>query len=594
MALQFQITPGVSGSALTFHLLQKDGEVLSAIEDFPDQDACLAAIHDVVEALNEDQPFAVQAAPAGSVLELRAPDGQLLAHSRPLNAGEAAALRDALTQAASEQEEYGIDLPPTLTARAQSVPAFLLADRTLSAADYDFAYPSVSGAAGFEPFQNARDGRHYFHFNDEAGEALLYSRGFGDAAQRNKRLRAVIANGTAGKRYERRTEDGRHFFVLKARNGQEIARSRAFLAIEAMEAALAWLRLEMPSHAAQFALPANARKSAGKGGGSRFNPGLTSLTGLAGFELLRNAADRRHYFLFNGEDGHPLLFSLGYKTSAGRDQGVQSLIRLGANPARYEAAEENGQHSFSVRAGNRQEIARSPVFESAAAAGAAMSLLQTRLPASAAAFGVAPEMLETASPEHLTIRRDREEAPLAAEAAVAGAALASPTVTEAMPPAPVEAAPPVTSRPSASRAGDAGWSRGLWLLPVALLAASGLGWFLHTRQSPPPVTVLTEASLQSAHLAGGTPAAAIPPAAAAPAQVRPVPVPLNVPTEIKPTKHDLVADSGQAGQERKATRSRPVSSLPSAPKKPEDLPHAHRLHHSQTIADLMRSYHGGS
>ena len=512
--LKFRMTPAPEGAGLTFLLLRDGEEALSAAGDFVDRDACLAAIRKVAGALNDDEPFSVRAVPGGHVLELSGPDGQTLARSRPQGEEAAEALRDALGEAASEQEEYQIDLPPMMGARAVTVPASFQTARMISAGDYDFARLSSSGLTGFESFLNDRDGRHYFHFNDAQGEALLYSRGFGDTSQRNKRLRAVIASGEAEQRYERREENGSHFFILKGRNGQEIARSRAFLTLGAMEAALAWLCLEMPRQAEQAAAQTKVRKGSGSRRGL-FNLALASLTGLAGFEMLR-AADRRHYFLFNGEDGRPLLFSQGYKTSAGRDQGVRSLIRLGANPARYEAAQENGQHFFAIRAGNRQEIARSGDFGSVEAMTAAMRRLQAGIPAQAAAFGVAAELLETSAGESLMIHVPRAEAleeaahapliagaPLVAGAVVGAAAPALheavPIVTEPVPPPLPIPAIPAPSPVLPPRRPD-GVAR-FWPVPLAVLALACLAWGLIGHRPKTVASVLKTVAAPSPVLA---------------------------------------------------------------------------------------------
>ena len=617
--LKFRMTLAPSGADLTFLLLLGEGEALSATGDFVDRDACLAAIREVAEALNDEEPFSVRAVPGGHVLEVSGAAGRALARSRPQSEEAAEALRDALGEAAAEQEEYQIDLPPTMSTRAMTMPASFQAARVISADDYDFAWLSSSGLAGFEAFQNDRDGRYYFHFNDAQGEALLYSRGFGDASQRNKRLRAVMAGGATEQRYERREEGGRHFFFLKGRNGQEIARSRAFLTLGAMETALAWLWLEMPRQAEQYAA---VQTKARKGSGSRrglFNLALASLTGLAGFEMLR-AADRRHYFLFNADDGRPLLFSQGYKTSAGRDQGVRSLIRLGANPARYQAAQEGGRHFFAIRAGNRQEIARSGDFSSAEAAAAAMRHLQAGIPAQAVAFGVAAGLLETASGESLTIHVPRaealeeaaraplvESAPLVAGAVVGAEAAAlalheaapveSTPVMEAMAapvvvePAPTPIAPtPIATVPSAPAPTPVTPQRRpsslarFWPIPLAVLALGCLAWGLNGHR-PKTVAGVSKSAATFSPASPPVLASALLPSSAVPVTVR----------KKGPSK-TLVA-AGPVVH----TGLLPMSTMPVSAKGHQAAFHAHPSPHLKpqnrwwsNYATTSRLYHGGS
>ena len=616
--LKFQMTPSASGPDLTFLLLLGEGEALSAVGDFVDRDACLAAIREVAGALNEEEPFSVRAVPGGHVLELSGADGRALARSLPLSEGAAEALRDSLGEAASEQEEYQIDLPPTMTSRSVTVPAFSQTAHVISADDYDFAWLSASGLAGFESFQNTRDGRYYFHFNDAQGEALLYSRGFGDASQRNKRLRAVMAGGATEQRYERREENGSHFFILKGRNGQEIARSRAFLTSGAMEASLAWLWLEMPRQAEQVTSQTTARKGSGSRKGL-FNLALASLTGLAGFEMLRNAADRRHYFLFNGEDGRPLLFSQGYKTGAGRDQGVRSLIRLGANPARYEAAEEGGRHHFAIRAGNRQEIARSGDFGSEEAMMAAMRHLQAGIPAQAAAFGVAAELLETSAGESLMIHVPRAEVPADAAlvpliaaaplvaAAVVGAEAAALAVQEAEPveampateamdapvvtePAPAPSVPlPIPAVPAPAPLTPQRRSISLarfWPVPLAVLALACLAWGLNGHR---PKTV------------AGVPKGATVPASITPPVLASALLPSTAVPVIVGQKKEKPGKTPAAAGPVVRTALLPMSALPVSAKSRQATSLPRSSHHLlrrnkwwSNYATTSRLYHGGS
>ena len=413
--LRFQLLSDDSNAGFRFQLLSEKGDALLTSEDFTDRDACLDAIRALLDVLSDAARFAVRADNAGQFLEVTGLDGRVLARSQASSAASSAALRDSLVETASEQEEYDVALPATSGVQTAAGPAFLHALQFSLADRYDFAQLSASGMAGFEPFQSAKDGRFYLHFNDAAGLALLYSRGFSSAAQRNRRLRVVAKSATLQQRYERREEEGRYLFILNARNGQEIARSRAFADAEARESALVWLLQEMPSYAARF-----GERARQEGAGQEEVEQL-SQSDQAGFELLRNRADKQYYFLFRAETGWALLFSQGYKTSASRDQAIRTLIRLGAAASAYEAVAEEGAFGFVMRAGNRQKIARSRSFDTAEAAAVAIALAQSRLPAWAAAYGVTAPSVETAQAERLTLRVERS-APSPIPLAVEGAA----------------------------------------------------------------------------------------------------------------------------------------------------------------------------
>ncbi len=400
--LKFRVVPDASG--LAFQLVSETGEILLTGGGFSEREACIAGIQAVIDVLSDEDRYDIRAEAAGVVLALTAADNRLLAQSAVLRDDGATALRESLVELASEQEAYDIALPGTGTAR--SVTPLTFSDfAAVNPADlYDFDRASLTGLAGFELFQVTGEERYYFHVNDATGTALLYSREFRTASQRNQRMRMVAKCAVLKQRYERREENGRHFFILKARNGQEIARSRAFVSFAEMESALGWLLTEMPRFAEGFTKRASGR-SRGKDG---FNLALVSLSAVAGFELLRDAADKLYYFLFHSDDGNALLFSRGYTTRAGRDQAIQTLIRLSANPARFESTQTEEQYGFAIRTGNGQIIARSRQFDSAEAASAAMTLARTRIVAQAALFGVAVAELETTRAEQLTLRVDRE------------------------------------------------------------------------------------------------------------------------------------------------------------------------------------------
>ena len=107
--------------------------------------------------------------------------------------------------------------------------------------NYDFDLASNSGSFGFEVFQNADNGRYYFHFNDQNGEAFLYSQAYQSAKSRDHGLRAVIKNAPNSQRYLKEKEGDRHYFLLKSGNHQEIARSKAFDSRSKMNECLALL-----------------------------------------------------------------------------------------------------------------------------------------------------------------------------------------------------------------------------------------------------------------------------------------------------------------------------------------------------------------
>lgn len=90
---------------------------------------------------------------------------------------------------------------------------------------YHLDQVSTGGKSEFETFKSEKDHLHYFHFNDEKGQALLFSQGYKDARSRNSGISSVEKN--AG-RVERCMDGDFHYFIIRAANKLEIARSRNF------------------------------------------------------------------------------------------------------------------------------------------------------------------------------------------------------------------------------------------------------------------------------------------------------------------------------------------------------------------------------
>ena len=88
-----------------------------------------------------------------------------------------------------------------------------------------------------------------------------------------------------------------------------------------------------------------------------------SLTGKPGFELFKSQKDNRYYFHFNNPLGKAILYSQAYASPEARDNGVRSVAKNAALLNRFEKKKENNAFYFILRAGNRQEIARSPYFD---------------------------------------------------------------------------------------------------------------------------------------------------------------------------------------------------------------------------------------
>ncbi len=83
-----------------------------------------------------------------------------------------------------------------------------------------------------------------------------------------------------------------------------------------------------------------------------------------------------HYFQFNSNDGDEILNSQAYQSEDARDNGVESVKNNAGNADRYENHQAaDGKYYFTLKAGNNQEIGRSPNFDTAAARQKAIATL---------------------------------------------------------------------------------------------------------------------------------------------------------------------------------------------------------------------------
>ncbi|MBK8562989.1 MAG: YegP family protein [Saprospiraceae bacterium] len=174
-----------------------------------------------------------------------------------------------------------------------------------------------------------------------------------------------------------------------------------------------------------------------------------------------------HYFAYFDKDGDVVLRSEGYKSAGARDNGIASVKKNAPIEERWvKEKSDDGREYWSLKAANKQEIARSCYKDAVGAAGWGLFALAAA-PIAAAVAAVAPV---AAPPPPPVVEKPRAAAP---------------------PPAPV-AAPVV-----AATSGGSNWWK--WLLPLLLLA---LLFFLWkgcdgcNKTAPPVVPPVEEPSTQ--------------------------------------------------------------------------------------------------
>jgi outer membrane protein OmpA-like peptidoglycan-associated protein/uncharacterized protein YegP (UPF0339 family) len=401
-----------------FRLLSDTGTTLLQSSEFPDRDACVATMRNLIQTLPNANAYSISAQGSFSV---RNTAGVVLANSPAYaNRGEAQAAIDFLSDDAADERQYAVELRTTTTQTvAGNAPPVL---PSLSAIDftslYDFGVASPSRIVGLNPYQKAEDSLHYFCYYDN-GEALLYGRGFDSGFRRDKRIRQVIAAAPKNQRWEIVQDGNEYYFILKEKNGLEIARSRRFGSRADAQTRMTALAGALPALAAQYPEPAKKEKK-----NNHYDFTLRSAT-EKGFASLRGE-DKGYYFILNNDSNQPVLFSQNYSGSAARSGGVRSVVKSLTDEQYIERHEKGGKHYFLVKATNKQEIAHSAFFDSKEEMERSVRWLRSSSGAWVTQYNVdmTPKEAKTKTVTEtenftLDVERPKSAAPIAAAAALA-------------------------------------------------------------------------------------------------------------------------------------------------------------------------------
>lgn len=232
-----------------------------------------------------------------------------------------------------------------------------------------------NGEEGFIKFFKEDEKRYYFAFNGPTGKTYLRSQGYQNEPGRDNGIDSVLRNAPLDERwFDGFDEEEKYYYYgLKAGNRQEIARSCRYESKEEMEKDFAWVRGEESSigkgskeiDGVWYSAAALAEKDKNNSNGNidEYLP-CEEYKGEEGFYKFKK--EDEYYFAYNGEDGNTYLRSEGYTNEAGRDNGIDSVIRNAKLDERWVKGfdEEGNYYYYALKAGNRQEIAKSCEYES--------------------------------------------------------------------------------------------------------------------------------------------------------------------------------------------------------------------------------------
>ncbi len=388
-----------------FQLLDDSEQLMLTSMFYPTVDACVEGVRlfaaaavdpDTYQMLSDGDKYSFAVQAGGQQV------AQSIGYKSKDDAQESAAiLRDELT----ETSDYDVTYTDVRTQVVQRPGLMVDLD------SYDFTQGSISGQMGFDAFQRPDNQLYYFHFNDDTGKAFLYSQAYAAEITRDNGIRSVIQNVAKDSRYEIKEERDSYYFILKAVNGREVARSRTFENRNEMEYFILYLKTKSDIFAEQYKKPEKIRTRGGNPPIDKYNFNVPSSSGMTGFELLQEERSRQHYFHFNNDRAEAILYSQGYSNMAGRDNGIRSVIKNSHLEERYLRQQQNGQYYFILKAGNNQEIARSPMFETAVDMEIAIQYLKTQAPNYAAQYQVElrTEEIQTIETQTFSVRVNRLE-----------------------------------------------------------------------------------------------------------------------------------------------------------------------------------------
>ena len=86
---------------------------------------------------------------------------------------------------------------------------------------------------------------------------------------------------------------------------------------------------------------------------------------MSKFEIFQGK-DSQYYFRLKADNGQTILSSEGYKAKSGAKNGIASVQKNAADPARF-VRKDGDSYSFSLKAGNHEVIGRSQSYKSSSA-----------------------------------------------------------------------------------------------------------------------------------------------------------------------------------------------------------------------------------
>lgn len=215
----------------------------------------------------------------------------------------------------------------------------------------------------YSTFQSGGNKKYYFVFKDKNDKAILINgdvRGYETAEAAAAAIERIFEYAPDPKNYLRKeSKNAKHYFFIKDENDKNVARGSLFYKEkDVMEEAIKMIACGKVVAAGGAASAESTGKN--KAVLDDYLP-CEAYTGATGFHTFFNEERKEHYFAYNDQNGKTFLRSEGYSSTAGRDNGIESVKKNSPIDARWgKGSALNGKyHYYFLKAGNNQEIARS-------------------------------------------------------------------------------------------------------------------------------------------------------------------------------------------------------------------------------------------
>ncbi len=259
---------------------------------------------------------------------------------------------------------------------------------------YDFSFISEKPKRGFHLYK--KEGWFYYVFIDDGKEIILYGKANKTKTKREADILSVINRVSKDASYVINAVAQGYFFSFLDKKGKEIARSTTYSTQQGCNSAILALKMFAPKYKSIFSVAQEEKKrleKKKKAAVDQYDFSQSTKSGQFGFDIFQNERDQKFYFHFNGEDGHPFLFSQAYASAKSRDNGIRTVIKNGTLDQRYVKKENNGKHFFIIKAGNNQEIARSHFYTTMAKMDSDIFLLKNKILDFAETYNVSKEAI---------------------------------------------------------------------------------------------------------------------------------------------------------------------------------------------------------